>query len=347
MDVRMNSIFNIYESLLSKTSTKVKGATLEITAEIGNQENSDLRRFFRQPQTNMYDPFEVKNKSLIVHPYNNIYLTGDEGKLTDIIGNNFDKLVIEGALYCGDKTDIGKCLYPVVDAESFTLNDDCVIENVELTAVSYNNRRFPMIYINGNTLTNCKLEIAKSNTKIGHLRSVGIPTFNNVQSDTIEEMAITHNSSTVSGPKFDLFADDRWNKLFDLGYTLGVTILGAENKTKNVKIKSLMDIRKLVVGRQFYSKVYDQSPYKLKLGAKLSDVVDISKFHNLNLIVVKDDKMEIRFENTKLLSDTCASKLLLDVLRENTTNNDEKAKNEIIDKIPVTADGWRVVIMKL
>lgn len=341
----MNSIFRIYESLLGKTSDKVQKASLESVAIAGNEPDSDLRRFFRQPQTNMYEPFEVKGKSLIVHPYNKIYLTGDEGKLTDIIGNKFDRLIIEGGLYCMDAFDIGKCLYPVVDAESFTLDYNCVVENVELTAVSYNNRSFPIIHIDGNTVKNSTLEIdySKVGESFGYIRSIGVPTFINVKSDTIPAIRIEADPYGDSIMEFDC-----WDKIFEFGYKLGYRTSELD-KFKFTTIKSMDDIFKLCRSKQFKVREYDQFPYKLKKGVKLSDIIDISKFKNLKQVVFTNhvSKMfQITFEKV----DMCSDKMSI-VTKWPTSILIQQRKEYIFGRpdlmhkdMPVTADGWRVLI---
>ena len=204
-----------------------------------------------------------------------------------------------------------------------------------------------MIYLNGQTLTNCRLEIDMSHTTVGHIRSVGIPTFKNVVSDSIRDIGV---SNTFAGKLKDdnsIFLDDRWKNLFEFGYTLGVTTLGVENKFKNVKVKDMMDIRKLVAGRQFYSKAYDQAPYRLKPGAKMTDFLDVSGFKDIKLVLVEDDKLSVYFENIKNTPVSNAPRLLMDILRENPDQNATGfTKHDILDNIPVTADGWRVIVIK-
>jgi hypothetical protein len=346
----MKSIFGVYESILTKTSSKVKQAASDITVDLANGDNSDLRKFFNQPEwSHTHMPFSIVDNTFVVTPYNNIYFRNTDVKLADLIGRKFDKVRINGTIYIGPNVNVGESLYPVMEADVFSISNDCIIDGVELHAISYdkNNRRFPMIYLNGQTVTDSRLEIDQTHTNVGHIRSIGIPTFKNVVSDSIRDIGI---SNTFAGKLKDdntIFLDDRWKNLFEFGYTLGVTTLGVENKSKKVKVKDMMDIRKLVAGRQFYSKVYDQAPYRLKPGAKMTDFLDVSGFKDIKLVLVEDDKLSVYFENIKNTPVSNAPRLLMDVLRENPDQNAVGfTKNDILDNIPVTDDGWRVIVMK-
>ena len=76
-----------------------------------------------------------------------------------------------------------------------------------------------------------------------------------------------------------LNGDTLFNKIFDFGYTIELTQSG-KDKVNTVKINNMTDIRKLIVAKDFYSRIYNEWPYKLKQGAKLSDLIDISGFEN-------------------------------------------------------------------
>jgi hypothetical protein len=341
----MKSIFGIYESILSKTKDRVKNTSLEIAADLGNEVGSELREFFNQPYSDRYKPFEVQGKTFVVKPYEPLINIKDQTKpLAEFIGTKYDKVKVNGVVSVINK-DLGEYLYPTIEADEFRIGIGAIVDGVELITNS-DGRRFPVINMVGNTIKDSRLEIDYSRTKIGHIRSVGIPTFINVKSDTIREIAISYHHFS-NGPTIEIFADERWGKLFEFGYTLEQTTLRVDSKTRKVKIKNMMDIRKLVAGKLFYSKEYDQCPYRLKAGARLADLLDISQFEDLNFVIVDDDKMNIAFEKVGKCPRMMASTSLLHILKQTQDIMEPGfTKDDIYNNIPVTADGWRVVIYK-
>jgi hypothetical protein len=338
----MKSIFGIYESILSKTKDRVKNTSLEIAADLGNEVGSELREFFNQPYSDRYKPFEVQGKTFVVKPYEPLINIKDQTKpLAEFIGTKYDKVKVNGVVSVINK-DLGEYLYPTIEADEFRIGIGAIVDGVELITNS-DGRRFPVINMVGNTIKDSRLEIDYSRTKIGHIRSVGIPTFINVKSDSIPGIRIESRLTAES-----LIKDPCWGKIFEFGYKLGYRTTFQE-KFKFTTIKSMDDLHKLVKSKQFRTRDYGQFPYRLKNGAKLSDILDISQFKNLKKVVMTDsikDLIQITFEKVDSCpeKDSIVSKYPMSILirerRERILGN----PTLMLEEIPVTADGWRVLI---
>ena len=105
----------------------------------------------------------------------------------------------------------------------------------------------------------------------------------------------------------------------------------------------MKDFRKLIASRNFWNYEFDQFPYRLKKGAKLSDFIDISGFKNLHNIQIHDNKMNVLFINTKIGSVREFVGHVSASLKQNVG-----ITNSIYDiPYPVTSDGWMVIINQL
>ena len=126
-------------------------------------------------------------------------------------------------------------------------------------------------------------------------------------------------------------------KLFDMCEN---SVINIDSKSGERLFKNIKSFKTLVSDKEAYYREYDEWPVKIKPNAKLSDLLDISKFKNLKYITIHDSKMYIIFENTAL-SDSMTKTVFNTMLR---------CKGNTIDSIkpyiPVTADGWRVFVSK-
>ena len=339
----MNSIFRIYESLLGKTSDKVQKASLESVAMAGNEPDSELRRFFIVPNWHK-EPFSVDGKTFVYTvDKGSTPIWSPEKNLTDIIGNRFDCVRIRGLVSVED-TNVGVQIHKNLEAEEIRFDTNCVLEDVTIKTIA-GNKYYPIILLRENIVKNSTLEIdySKAGESFGYIRSIGIPTFINVKSDTIPAIRIEANPFGDSIMTFD-----GWDKIFEFGYKLGYRTSELD-KFKFTTIKSMDDIFKLCKSKQFRVREYDQFPYKLKKGAKLSDILDISKFKNLKQVVFTNhiSKMfQITFEKV----DMCSDKMSI-VTKWPTSILIQQRKEYIFGRpdlmhkdMPVTADGWRVLI---
>jgi hypothetical protein len=224
---------------------------------------------------------------------------------------------------------------------------------MEIHTANYSgNRVFPNIAFNSGKasaeLTNSRLEIDYSVTKSALLQFSGdIPIFKNVKSDTIRKIEITDRRGIQFSNKklnaiADIFGNKKWNDLFEFGYVL-------EEKKPDygigIKIKSIKDLRKIVASRKFWLYEFDQFPYRLKKGVKLSDFIDISGFKDLHNIQIYDNKMNVLFINMKNASIKEFIGHVASSLRQQVSLTVRTAIEDI--PFPVTTDGWAVVINQL
>ena len=339
----MNSIFRIYESLLGKTSDKVKRASLDTVAMAGNEPDSELRKFFCVANWQK-DPFSVEGKTLVYNvDKGSTPIWSPEKNLTDIIGNRFDCVRIRGLVSVED-ANVGVQIHKNLEAEEIRFNTDCVLDDVTVKTI-VGKKYYPIILLRENVVKNSTLEIdySKVGESFGYIRSIGIPTFINVKSDTIPGIRIEANPFGDT-----IMAFDGWNKIFDFGYKLGYRTSELD-KYKFTSIKSMDDIFKLCKSRQFKVREYDQFPYRLKNGAKLSDILDISKFKNLKQVVFTNhlNKMfQITFEKVDLCSDktSIVTKWPMSILIQQRKEYIFGRPDLMLKDVPVTADGWRVLI---
>ena len=340
----MNSIFRIYESLLGKTSDKVKRAGLDVVAMAGNEPSSDLRRFFGIPNWSK-TPFSVDGNTLVANlGTGTSVVTSENGPLSELIGGKFNKLRLYGMSLFRDM-NVKDTVHTDIEAEEIRFDDDCTIEDVNIKTIPGPNKHYPIIMVYGNTIKNSTLEIdySKVGESFGYIRSVGFPTFINVKSDSIPGIRI---ESRMAGES--LIKDPRWGKIFEFGYKLGYRTT-FQDKFKFTTIKSMDDLHKLVKSKQFRTRDYDQFPYRLKDGAKLSDILDISQFKNLKRVVVTNgiqDLIQITFEKVDSCpgKDSIVSKYPMSILIRERKERILGNPNLMLQEMPVTADGWRVLI---
>ena len=317
-----------------------------------NMAGSDLRKFFGIG-VGIEKPFEFSEggRTLIVNPLSRFLRVGDS-KLNDITINPIETLICKSS-FGYSYSDPSKKLCNCIKADSFNFNDFAAVtfKDMEIYAGNYSGDKiFPNITFNSGKasaeLTNSRLEIDYSITKSALLTFIGdMPVFNNVKSDTIKRIEIPDRSGIRFSDKSmnvisNIFGNKRWEKLFEFGYELD---MNAGGRTSIVKIKNMKDFRKIIASRNFWSTQFDQFPYRLKKGVKLSDFIDISGFKSLHNIQIHDNKMNVLFINTKIGS-----------VREfvGHVSSALKQKVGITGSIydipfPVTSDGWMVSINQL
>lgn len=344
----------LYESILSDLDDQLDFGDAKVPEVVANMEASDLRNFFGIG-AGVEKPFEFSEggRTLIVNPLSRFLRVGDS-KLNDIVSTKIETLICKSSFGYGYSNPSEK-LCNCIKADSFTFNDFAAVtfKDMEIYAGNYSGDKvFPNINFNSGKasaeLTNSVLEIDYSITKSALLEFAGdIPIFKNVKSDTIKRIEITDRRGIQFSDKklnaiADIFGNKRWNDLFEFGYVL-------EEKRPNygseIKIKSIKDIRKIVASRKFWDYEFDQFPYRLKKGAKLSDFIDISEFKSLHNIQIHDNKVNVLFINTKNASAREFVGHIAASLRQKITLTAHTPIESI--PFPVTADGWMVIINQL
>ena len=344
----------LYESILSDLDDQLDFGDAKVPEVVANLEASELRRFFGIG-VGVEKPFEFSEggKTLIVTPQSKVSTTVDS-KLNDIVSTKIETLVCRSS-FGYNYSNPSERLCGCIKADSFIFNDFATVtfKDMEIHTANYSgNRVFPNITFNSGKAsaehTNSRLEIDYSVTKSALLQFVGdIPVFKNVKSDTIRKIEITDRRGIQFSDKklntvADIFGNKKWNDLFEFGYIL-------EEKRPDygigIKIKSIKDLRKIVASRKFWEYEFDQFPYRLKKGAKLSDFIDVSGFKDLHNIQIYDNKMNVLFINTKNASAKEFIGHVAASLREKVSLTAHTPIESI--PFPVTADGWMVVINQL
>lgn len=342
-------IKSLYEGILADMESTMSHGDSDAALISLNQPDSDARKMFGI-DTDNNTPFFVKDNALFVTKSMHKSTIGVFANLVDydiapIINNlNVDTMIFRGGLSLfGNGNLTGNTLTPTIISSTMSI---CNFKNVNGVNLICDPARagsdfMPSIKFNDDvkSITNCKLEIFYQNSSI---RFNKIPTLKNVSSSTIETIRITDEQQNVK------WRDTIFNKLFDFGYTVEFKHPD-KDKINTVKINNMTDIRKLMVCKDFYSRIYDEWPYKLKHGAKLSDLLDISGFKKLQKVTIYDKKMGIIFENTKLSN---CHKTAIGYFESMLKDSHEKmpgtdTRTSILDHTPITLDGWNVFIVRM
>jgi hypothetical protein len=182
-----------------------------------------------------------------------------------------------------------------------------------------------------------------------------IPEFKNVNSETVEELNIRYSSSKFNydAKSFtdSIMANSKLTGMFEYGYALEYT--NNKGDLKKIKVKDLSTLKKMASASDNSFRIYSEWPVRLNANAKLSDLIDVSGFKNLRSVTISDDKFGICFENLKHPKNQkygMAWQNMYSMLKERPTiisRGNEKAMENVIAKIPVTKDGWRVMLCKI
>ena len=349
----MRSLYEVMRgSLLDDIDDILSDGDEKAPAIVANMQDSDLRAFF-SIGAGVETPFEFSDggSTLIVNPRSRVLRPMDV-KLNDFTIDNVDTLICKSGLtYIWANPSERLC--PCLKADSFHFNEfaSVTFKDMEVYAGNYSgDKTFPNIFFNSGKasaeLTNSRLEIDYSITKSALVEFIGdIPILNNVKSDTVQRIEVSDRyhiqfSDKTKNIIANPFGNKRWDKLFEFGYDIEEKRPNYGNK---IKIKSMKDFRKLVASRNFWNYEFDQFPYRLKKGAKLSDFIDISGFKNLHNIQIHDNKMNVLFINTKISNIRGYVGHVSASLKQNVG-----ITGSIYDiPYPVTADGWMVIINQL
>lgn len=347
-------MISLYESLLADIDdTLDQGDT--ISADIlANDENSLLRKVFpvNSRVKNPYEILEQNSKKMLSlkSVYRGNLQVYPDYKISSIIGN-IDAVWVEGTSFIYfDKNnnysfkDVFGEKYMSDQIEIFGLNKP--LKDVNLCAIPTNSKSGLMtqnikLGREINNVSNCNFEInSSSNVTPATLYMSSIPTFKNVKSYTIEKIFIGSSqalnmSYTPEAITDNIINEPIWNNIFEFGYT---TTINKKKGPATVSIKDMNSIYKAICSCDFnYFTVEGmiEWPIKLKKGAKLKNLLDISKFTNLSEVVIEDGKVCILFTNTNNPPKKGSAML---------STNYYWA--DYIKMLPVTDDGWKVFIYK-
>lgn len=355
---------SLYEGILADIEDTLSSSDDNIALVSANMPDSSLRKMFCI--NNMSEqPFTLNDKELTVSTetshgtaQSSVQIVADEqNRLSDYIKNAESlKILVPCSIWCKDiDKDICKSIISPSICIRSTRGGE--INNVRLRAESVGKIKIiPKISIEvpNPKFSNSVLDIDNSVSSNGRLLCLGIPEFKNVSSSSIQviDCAATKEIVFAGAKPLDIFGDKRWANLFEFGYELKYCAGKKYDKSiaSTVNVKSMKDIKKLVTSKDFYNRTYNEWPYRLKPNVKLSDFIDISKFDKLERINIYDKKVTVVFE--KLTGNwakfnSAYKSAFTDILKITWDQVHPKYnKTNIGNHIPVTADGWRVIIIR-
>lgn len=357
---------SLYEGILADIEDTLSTSDDNIALVSANMFDSPLRKMFCVNNSIVEQPFTLNNKELTISTESSGGTTvissvqivaDDQNRLSDYIKNVESlKILVPCSIFCKDiDKDICKSIIsPSICIRSTRAGE---INNVRLRAENVGRHRIiPKISIEvpNPKISNSVLDIDNAMSSNGRLLCLGIPEFKNVSSSSIQVIDCSATKEIVfTGTKpLDVFVNKRWANLFEFGYTLKYCAGKNYNEAiaSTVNIKSMKDIKKLVTSKDFYGRIYNEWPYRLKSNVKLSDFIDISKFDKLERINIYDKRVTVVFEKltgnwTKFHSAHLSA--FTDILKTTwDQTHPEYNKTNISNHIPVTADGWRVIIIR-
>lgn len=353
---------SLYESILSGMDDIIDMGDNIVDDVIINSDNSVLKQIF--PGNTSEKPFEIEgsnNYKILSIRGKGLLAYCDEGNISDVI-TNVKELKKFGPLHivAGDSLDgnsIKDSLCETIIAPSISVSNAVNINGVNFIVKKLIDWGIPFIQFSNKTkkLTDCSIEVEPRKNFTSKAMFTSIPEFKNVTSDTVEELHIRYATSNFSyGVKeftTAVLSNTKLTGLFEFNYELNYK--NGVGDDKKVKVKDLETLRKMTLAKDNSMRVYSEWPIRLKQNAKLSDLIDVSGFKNLRFITISDDKFGICFENLKHPKNQeygMAWQNMYSMLKERPatiSRRNDKAMKDMIAKIPVTKDGWRIMLCKL
>ena len=354
----MKNIYNIYESLLGNIEDALDKGESDMAGELVNSGSFDeklLEIFSVTQNVKIERAFNIDNSSgktaLVVTPSHTYRTTAWCGgkKLPDILPNINEIRINNGGILNGINNSVqsvvsDKDLAPIITGDLFTVRNINTIRNIDFNVHRIGDLRYGYgasfmrfdAYLD--SIENCNIDIKPAGRDEGKLFFYKMPVFKNVSANGVATIDVSYDKGMLGGMFKDYWKECDWDKIFDFGYEVSYTINDVPRMV--TKIKNISKLRSLVSAKDVYYREYNEWPVKIKPNAKLSDLLDISKFKDLKYITIHDSKMYIIFENTAM-SDSMTKTVFNTMLR---------CKGNTIDSIkpyiPVTADGWRVFVAK-
>ena len=357
----MKTIYNVYKSLLGNIEGALDKGESDMAGELVNSGSFDekLLEIFSVAQRSdikTEGAFKIDNSkgntTLTVtsitpnFTYKAAAWCGGK-KLPDILPGINEICMKAGGILNGINNSIqpvvsDKDLAPIITGDLFIVRNINTIRNIDFNVHRIGDTRYGASFMRFNahlnSIENCNIDIKPARGDEGKLFFYKMPVFKNVSADGVATISVTYDKGIFGGMFKDYWKECDWSKIFDFGYEVSYTVNDVPGTV--TKIKNMSKLRSIVSAKDAYFREYNEWPVKIKPNAKLSDLLDISKFKGLKYVTIHDSKMYIIFENTAV-SDSMTKTIFSTMLR---------CKGETIDSIkpyiPVTADGWRVFVAK-
>ena len=349
----MKTIYKVYESLLddieNTMSRGMSAAQDEIITQM-NSDNSQLRKMFDVVHApgDVFSLIDGPEKTLVVNPVNggNCIANIGNGKVSDIIGVDCiefrKRLIVHGGNHSIDTSDFA----PKIVSDWIECSGIKSIDGISMFTRDFVNRIIQKIEFDESlkSLSNCELGMNCSGSRIWFH---SVPELKNVVSKDIKDISIVYLRPPLG--KIKSWSEKAYNNLFDFGYNLNYTV-GLDGKTETVNVKNMAALKKLVTAKDFYSRIYTEWPVKLKPSVRMSDFIDVTGFEKLDWLTIHDGKMGIVCENTKnsnRIHRAYFTEMLKNCYFSKATEHIAYDHHNLIDAIPVTADGWRIAVIRL
>lgn len=356
-------MISLYESLLADIEDTLDIGDDATAGIMANEKDSALRKLF---QAYGETAFEIEGtrteKILNVKAWGRAgkVISCDKtlGKVSDTIANISEIRVFGPAdILAGDNIDIKEYLAKTIIAPSISIHNVPVIKGMTFSVQKIADNGIPLIQFSKETqkLIDCTIEVEPRSSMPSRAIFTRIPEFKNVDSETVEELNIRYSSSKFNyeAKPFteSIMANSKLTGMFEYGYALEYT--NAKGDLKKIKVKDLSTLKKMASASDNSFRIYSEWPVRLNANAKLSDLIDVSGFKNLRSVTISDDKFGICFENIKHIKNQkygMAWQNMYSMLKERNvvvSRSNENAMENMIAKIPVTKDGWRVMLCKI
>lgn len=348
-------MISLYEGLLRGMDKTLADGDVTAAVVAANQLGSNVREIFKVSHYSS-EPFSSTEENgetvfTIDDGPHGIWCDCSKFKLSDEI--NVDTIKCVGGIrIIAPENNIKDNLCGTIIADNISVHQATAVKDVELLAKNIGPRRcIPNMQFDTTVkkVTNCTLELDYLNTTASRVIFYNLPEFDNVRSKSVRYIDITDNPIKFNGVKpQDLFGNSRFKKLFDFGYELSYVDDFLEPAPGKVTIKDMKGLRRLVTAKDFYNREFAEWPYRLKPGAKLSDFIDVSQFNSLSSITITDKKMGVLFEkvDNPYGKQHASYVYFTDMLKQTWEEKSGHRRNEIDNLIPVTTDGWRVIIFR-
>jgi hypothetical protein len=355
---------SLYEGILADIEDTLEAGDDHVTNVMANSDDSPLRKMFQAFGETAFEIEGTKTEKILnVKAWGRagkvINCNKTLGKVSDTIANISEIRVFGPAdIQGGADIDIKEYLAKTIIAPSISVHDTPVIKGVTFSVKKIADNGIPLIQFGKETqkLIDCTIEVEPRTSMPSRAIFTRIPEFKNVDSETVEELNIRYNSSKFNydAQSFtdSIMANSKLTGMFEYGYALEYT--NNKGDLKKIKVKDLSTLKRMAAASDNSFRVYSEWPVRLNANARLSDLIDVSGFKNLRAITISDDKFGICFENLKHPKNQkygMAWQNMYSMLKERpaiiSRRNDTEAMENVIAKIPVTKDGWRVMLCKM
>lgn len=356
-------MISLYESILSGMDDILDVGDDMAAAIMANGQDSALRKMFNAYGETVFEIEGTKTEKILnVKAWgrsgNVISCDKTLGKVSDTVANISEIRVFGPAdISGGDDIDIKEYMTKTIIAPSISIHNTPVIKGVTFSVKKIADNGIPLIQFGKETqkIIDCTIEVEPRKSMASKAIFTRIPEFKNVNSETVEELHIRYNSSKFNydAKSFteSILANSKLTGMFEYGYSLEYN--NSKGDLKKIKVKDLSTLKKMTSAGDSSFRIYSEWPVRLNANAKLSDLIDVSGFKNLRFITISDDKFGIMFENinhSKSQMYSAVHTQIYGMLKEKpavVTRANKDVVNDIISKIPVTKDGWRIMLCKI